>query len=398
MPLNDSYESIYERAKTLVSENEWEQAIEEYKRIFNRLGKLSPDTRLKHPGLAELFARTSFELATLLTRMEDYDQAVEVMEQISAYDPDSKPLWSREIARCHIHQGKTEQGLSELEALAGESDDPFTTLALGEAYYHLKNYDRAAEELSKTIQLAQQEHVPEALSLAYTFLFDTNATAGNVEEAVRVWQMSLPLGESLGINLRSVYDLFMDHGDMDGARAVIMQDQSPLRKGLYRGLVSLREGDLGEARRQWEKLARRDVDPESADIDCWMEAGLRVGQADRVIEQAMPVLTEGNINLRTSLILAIAWAMLGETQHADSLLQKMRAAIGWKRDGKLHPMDWMLVDELVEDEEVKEALQHHFAGTKGSAESPDADDVVSSDGESDAAGDPAELAPSKTEV
>jgi len=387
MPLNDSYENIYERANMLVSENRWEQAIDEYKRIFNRLGKLGPDARARHPELLEIFMRACFEMTSLLTRMDEYDQAIEIMQQIIVYEPDTETLWRREIARCHIQQGKTEQGISELEALANGQDDPFTAFTLGEVYYNLKDYDRAIAQLTRAIQLASSQNIPQVLSLAYGFLFNAHAKAGNVAEAIRVWQMSDPLDESPGINWRSVYDLYLAHGDMDGARAVLMRDRSPLRKGLYRGLISLREGDPDEARQQWEKVVRRDIDAESMHIDCWIEACVRVGQASRAIEQVLPLLSEGQVNLHTSILLSIAWAALGETERADSLLGASREVFLWKRNGQLLFQDWELLDELIPDAAVKSALRYHFAGAEETAGSP-AVSVV--DGAGDAADSSAE--------
>ena len=375
MPLNDSYEVIYERAHRLAASRRWEQAVEEYERIFNRLGKLSPETRARHGHLEELFARTCYELLFLLQRLEADDRIIATLERLMDTAPDKQLAWRSELAQCRIRKGEVEQGLAELQALANEEpDEPFLELSLGHFYFDKEAHGEAISHFSRAIELADETDMAESKSAGYQGLFHVYAATGQLDMAAESWKSAAALDDSMENAVSQLYDVYLSNGDTQGARALIIQDKNPLRRGLYAGMADYLDGDTEAAELQWKKVLRREINEESESVESWMEAGLRLGDTKRVIEGAFPLMLDGKVSPRLTVLCSIAVAMQGNTAHADAFLTAARLNFVWKRNGKLSTEYWGLMDDFVVDQEVKSSLRHHFEGSEETeAEGPAAE-------------------------
>jgi hypothetical protein len=173
-----------------------------------------------------------------------------------------------------------------------------------------------------------------------------------------------------------LYDVYLSNGDTQGARALIIQDKNPLRRGLYAGMADYLDGDTEAAELQWKKVLRREINEESESVESWMEAGLRLGETKRVMEVALPLMLDGKVSPRLTVLCSIAVAMQGETAQADSFLTAARLNFVWKTNGKLSTEYWELMDDLVVDQEVKAALRHHFEGSEDTEEDIPAEEVA----------------------
>lgn len=363
MQLSDSYETIYERALMLFANREWERAVEEYERILNRLGKLSPETRAKHEHLEKLFDSTCFELILLLSRLEADDQIMEILGRLMDIAPDKQSVWRFEMAQYRIRKGEVDRGLAELQALADEEpDEPFIELNLGRSYRDKESYGEAISHFSRAIELADEA---EAKASGYQGLFLVYIATGQLEKAAESWKSAVALDDSLEDAISQLYDAYLGNGDMQGARTLIIQDKNPLRRGLYAGMADYLDGDTEAAEQQWRKVVRREINEESECVESWVEAGLRLGETRLVIDTIFPFLSDGNVNFRSAVLLGIALAMQGETARADSCFYAVRQDFVWKIDGQLPAEYWELMDDLVPDEEVKTSLRHHFEGGEG---------------------------------
>ena len=360
MQLNDSYETIYERALMLSAHREWEQAVEEYERILNRLGRLSPETRAKHEHLGKLLDSTCLRLITLLVQMGANDQIMEILGRLMDIAPDKQSVWRFEMAQCRIRKGEVDRGLAELQALADEEpDDLFIELSLGSACRNKESYGEAISHFSRAIELADEA---EAKASGYQGLFSVYIATGQLEKATESWKSAVALGDSLGDAISQLYDAYLGNGDMPGARTLIVQDKNPLRRGLYAGMADYLDGDTEAAEQQWRKVIRREINEESECVESWVEAGLCLGETRLVIDTIFPFLSDGNVNFRSAVLLGIALAMQEETARADSYFYAVRQNFVWRIDGQLPAEYWELVDDLVPDKEVKTTLRHHFEG------------------------------------
>jgi len=377
MPLSDSYEVIYEQAHRLAASRRWEQAVEEYERIFNRLGKVSPETRARHGHLEELFERTCYELLFLLQRLEADDQIMAILERLMDTAPDKQLAWRSELAQCRIRKGEVDQGLAELQALANEEpDEPFLELSLGHFYFDKEAHEEAISHFGRAIELADGTDMAESKSAGYLGLFHVYAATGQLDKATESWKSAAALDDSMANAVSQLYDVYLSNGDAQGARALIIQDKNPLRRGLYAGMADYLDGETEAAELQWKKVLRREINEESESVESWMEAGLRLGETKRVMEVAFPLMLDGKVSPRLTVLCSIAVAMQGEIAQADSFLTAARLTFVWKRNGKLSTEYWELMDDLVVDQEVKASLRHHFEGSEETEEDSPAEEVA----------------------
>jgi tetratricopeptide (TPR) repeat protein len=367
MQLRDSYDAIYERAGEFVAQGEWEQAVEEYQRIFNRLNKLSPESRAKHAHLDELFTRTVLGLNMILTHVGAHDQAIEMIDQVLDSMPEDRTSWQRERARHHVMKDDVEEGLVQLQALAEEQpDDPFTELSLGEAYMRKKSYDEAVEHYNRAIELAETDE--DVKTIGYRNLFDVYLVTGELQKATEVWEAAVALDEAADRAVSQLYDAYLAAEDVERVEALAARDRNPLRRGFYAGKAHDLAGDTVAAEERWRKVARREIDAETEGVEYWMEAALRVGQAQRVIDSVSPIFAGGQANLLSAILFGSAWALKGETEHADSFFSMMRESPVGNAGGQLPSEGWELLDSLVAEESVKSVLRHHFEGGEESGE------------------------------
>jgi len=358
MQLNDSYESIYEYANSLVANGQWEEAVQEYRRILNRLSKLSPQTRSRQPNLDDLLGRVSLEITTLLMRMGDYDQAIEISDKLVDVFPDGQSYWKRNRAFCLAQKGEVDQALSELQFLAQEEPNDFLiALNLGQVYSMRKAYDEAIEHFNRAIDLTDKK---EMKTLVCHHLLNIYTTLGQSDKVAETWQRNVSFDSFAQVTIPDIYDYYLRTGEIQRATALVIEDEDPLRRGLYSGLIDYAEGSRESAEREWGKVIRREISEETEGLEFWMEAGLRVGQAQRVIDKVTPIFAAGKVTIGPALLFGIAWAMKGDVERADSFFHVVRDSLTWKKGDLLSFREWELLDSLVQDETVKAALRHHF--------------------------------------
>jgi hypothetical protein len=180
------------------------------------------------------------------------------------------------------------------------------------------------------------------------------------DKVAETWQRYAYLGSAITENVALVYDYYLDRGDLQRLADTLVSDRNPLRRGLYSGLIDDARGDLAAAEREWGKVARREIDEETQGIEYWMEAGLRLGEAQRVIDEVMPILAQGKTTMDAAVLFGMAWAMKGEVERADSFLQALRDDLTWTRGALFPRAERALLETLVKDEAVRAALSHHF--------------------------------------
>ena len=376
MQLRDSYDTIMMRARNAIRRGEWTAALPEYRRVVDHLSKLGPTALDKHDNLKELLEQAANELLSLLNYTGQYGTAIEVLEKLQAAMPEREAVWKREAARFRARQGDVERGAAELQALAAaRPDDPLLEIGLGEVEIERGERRKAMAHFARAAELASE---PEAQAVAYRLLLDGYMLLEQWDEAEQAWERAFALDRAMEDSLPWVYQVFLGKGLTDRARTYIRREKNPNRRGLYAGLADYLDGDVDGARRHWRKVLKRRISPGEEGLDSWIEAGLRLGEPETVLQQIAPLLGAGGINSRAAALIGMALAMVGETERADRILGTIREQFGQDR---LPRADWLLFDTLTEDEAVKEAIKHPFATEEPKEDTPEPAEMVSDAGE-----------------
>lgn len=359
MLLDDSYQAILNRGRKLAGEARLEEAVEQYRRIFNRLMKLGRQTLEKRPELQQLRVEACLDLTALLARLGRHDELIEVTDKLANSSPDDEVvIWRISSAWALFHKGAQEEAIAALHDLENEMPGTFTVLLnLGRAYAGSGAHEKALPYFERALKGTDDN---KDKVLVYTGLLDVYAALGRRDNVIETWKQTISIDPSFKRWMPVLYDMCLQQGDLQRATELVVSDDNPLRRGFYSGLIDMRSGDRESAERQWDRVVRREVDHQTDGIEFWMECGLELGRAHRVLEKALPILATGNVTLLAALLLGIAFAMVGEVERADSAFQVIRDGLYSPKGDRLPSSYWERVNHLVKDETIKAALKHHF--------------------------------------
>lgn len=383
MRLRDSYDAIMTRAQNAMGRGEWAAALAEYRRIVDHLSKLGPAALGKHEELKRLFEEGLDGLLFLLNLTGQYGEAIDVLERLPAIMPENEATWKREAARFRVRQGDVERGATELQALAAaRPDDPLLEIGLGEVEIERGDRQQAMAHFARAADIASE---PELQAIAQRLLLDGHMLLQQWDQAEQAWERAVALDQTVERLLPWMYQVFLSKGLTDRARSYIRREKNPYRRGLYAGLADYLDGDVDGAHRHWRKVLKQRISPGDEGLDSWIEAGLRLGEPETVLQQVSPVLDTGKTSTRAAVLIGMALAMVGDTERADRILGVVREQLGLDR---LPRADWLLFDTLTEDEAVKEAIKHHFATEEPEQDTPEPAEMVSDAGEGPPADEP----------
>lgn len=361
-PLRDSYEGILQRARQAANRGDLLNGIDLYRRLDDRLGRLSDRVLSRRPELRQVWIETRAELAELLELEGRYAEAVEVKELLLASDPERADEWRRDLAILRAAQGYVDRGLAELRALAEEQpNDVWRWIYLG-AEARVAGRLAESEAAFERAAAAGGPEDAEELAVAHYQRFHLFQEAGRVDEALAAWEQAVALNPEAGQTVREVYTLLTGAGRYNQALEYVARDGNALQAGFQRGLIASRTGQRDQAQREWQGVAALDPQEYEYGHDAWAEATLRIGNADRAIEKLQTLL--GRYGTPRLVVLSgMAWAMKGDAALAAALFQR---AVEMHRRGrppknKLDSDDWHLLDALVANEQIKAALKTYFA-------------------------------------
>lgn len=375
-PLRDSYEAIHQRARQAANAGNLSHAIDLYRQLADRLGRLSARIMDRRPELRELWTQARAELADVLEFEGRYAEAMEVTESLQATNPERADEWRGDLAVLRVAQGDIDRGLAELRTLAEEQpDDVWRWIELGAQARTSGRLPDSEAALARAVEVGDPEDA-ENLAVAYHQRFLLFKELGRLDAAVEAWEQAAALDEKTRFSIRAVYALLTDAGRYTEALEYVARDENPLPAGLQRGIIARRTGKMEQARQAWQGVA--DLNPFDYEYghDAWAEAALRVGDPDRAIEQLQHLLPRYGTP-RLLILSGIAWAMRGDAPLAGSLFQQAIGAQRYARPvrKKLDSADWHLLDALVDAEQTKAPLKTYFAVVEtvwGSSSAPQA--------------------------
>ena len=185
MWVSDSYEDIEIRARAHMNQGQFDEALDAYRRLAQRLGALKPAVLERRPQLARLQVLCLAQEATILHWQGKLEQALDLYRVLLEKDSVNRGLWHQGMGLVLIDLGQTEAGLDELRARAVASPgDALAWLSIAQECEALKRHDEAQENFERAIKNATS---PEAKNEVYLAIFDYYRAQGQVDPALEAW-------------------------------------------------------------------------------------------------------------------------------------------------------------------------------------------------------------------
>jgi tetratricopeptide (TPR) repeat protein len=360
--LPDSYEGILQRARTARDSGDIEGALALYRRLVDRLGRLNERILARRRDLREMEVQARSEMADLLYFKGGYAEAIEVMQVLLETRPEEADTWRREIAILRLAKGEAQAGLDELRALAEQKpDDIWRWLVLGMQARIEGRFAESQTALDQALEAGSADD-PKALAFAHYQRFVLSRDLGRVDDALAAWEQVVALDPQSGEAVQEVYTMLTDAGRYSEALRYVAQDPNELLAGFQRGLIARLTGQLVEAREEWQAVAAMNPTNFERGHASWMEAVLRLGDPDPVLDRAQELIVRHGTP-RLLVFTGIAWAMQGNVRLASTYFQQTISLLRRDRPPKqkLDSADWHLLDSLVADERIKAELKSYFA-------------------------------------
>jgi tetratricopeptide (TPR) repeat protein len=337
-------------------------AIDIYRRLADKLDRLSDQILERRPDLRDLHQRAGLALSDLLLLEARFAEAYAVRSHLLERYPDSPDGWRRDLATLRVAKGEVDAGLAELRALAGEKpSDSSGWLALGKEARTAGRFAESEVALDRAVEAAEQEGEGN-LGPAHYERFLLFKAMGRLDAAVAVWEQAVSCDAELGFTVHEVYTMLTDAGRFSEAQSYVARDKNPLRAGFQRGLLANLTGNPAKASQEWQTVAQLDPGDYEQGHECWVEAVLRLGDSESALAALQALLPE-HPTPRLFVLSGMGWAMRDDEELASVLFQQAINLLRRRRPPKqkLDSDDWRLLDTLVTDEKTKTALKPYFA-------------------------------------
>lgn len=361
-PLRDSYEALVERGRSAFRAGDIEDAIALYRRVIDRLARLSDRVLQRRPDLHDLHRLARLELTGLLRLEGRYAEAIEVEEVLLKTHPDEANVWRTDLAVLRIAKGEVDAGLAELRALAEEDpDNAWRWLTLGTEARLEGRFAESRAALDQALAVCEDES-PEDVAQIYYQRFRLFKDMGQLEDALAAWEAAVQRDAQVGHTVREVYTMLTDVGRYSDALRFVDRDENELQAEFQQGLIANMTGKRAEAKTHWQQVSELDPSDFEYGHDAWVESMLRLGKPIPALEWLQENLGQYG-TVRLLVLSAIGWAMQRDGELAAILFQQAINVLRHSRPPKqkLDSSDWRLLDSLVADDEVKAALKIYFA-------------------------------------
>ena len=360
--LPDSYEGIHERARTLLQAGDIEGSIVLYRRLTDRLNRLTDRILDRRPQLRDLHRQARLELTNLLAGEGRYAEAMEVERVLLKTHPDEAETWRRNLAILRVAKGEVEAGLAELREQAEKvPGDPERWLVLGVESRLAGRLRDSQDSLDRALEACSEDDDANLVNTQYQrFLLFKEMR--QVDDALAAWDEAISWNPDVGSTVREVYTMLTDEGRYKEALLYATRDTNPLQSGFQMGLLASLTGKPGEARQHWREVASLDPGEFEYGHDAWVEAVLRLGDPEPALEWLQESLPQYGTP-RLIVLSGIGWAMRDDVELATALFQQAVNMLRRQRPPKqkLDRADWQLLDSLVTDDETKTPLKSYFA-------------------------------------
>ncbi|MBN1640626.1 MAG: hypothetical protein JXA09_05260 [Anaerolineae bacterium] len=352
--LNDTYDALYRRALAYIGIGDIENALETLWRIVRRLVQLRPETLQRREALQYTLEAAWLRLVRFLEWEKRYDEAIAACEMVRMHIPDLRA--SRRIAALRIERGEIKEGLAQMREAVDAQPNAFAWIDLATAYLELERYKEAERCCQSALEVAQSND--EAV-LANLSLFGLYKQTDRVSEALDAWSMAIVLEPELVTEVSDVYAWLIERGDLAQAERYLSREPNTLRRTFYRGVLHWAAGRENDATAQWERVLTMDVHAEGADVEAWLEAALRVGEPQRVLEYESEIPRGGpSLAISSALMMVAAHSLLGHDEEVQTWLAEIVRHLdrGWPTLGSIDERRMQFLRSLVTQPQVLEVL------------------------------------------
>ena len=360
--LPDSYEGIHERARTLLQSGDIEGSIVLYRRLTDRLDRLTDRILDRRPQLRDLHRQARLELTSLLAGEGRYAEAMEVERALLKTHPDEAGTWRRDLAILRVAKGEVDTGLAELREQAETAPgEPERWLVLGVESRLAGRLRDSQDALVRALEECSEDDDANLVNVQYQrFLLFKEMR--QVDDALAAWDEALSRNPDVGSTVREVYSMLTDEGRYKEALLYVSRDTNLLQSGLQMGHLASLTGKPDEAQQHWREVASLDPGEFEYGHDAWVEAVLRLGDPEPALEWLQDSLPQYGTP-RLIVLSGIGWAMRKDVELATALFQQAINVLRRQRPPKqkLDRADWQLLDSLVTDNETKAPLKSYFA-------------------------------------
>ena len=360
--LPDSYEGIHQRARASLQSGDVEGAIVLFRRLADKLNRLTDRILDRRPELRDLHRESRLELTNLLAAEGRFAEAMEVERVLLKTHPSEADTWRRDLAVLRAAKGEVEAGLAELRTLAEEEpDDPERWIVLGFESRLAGRLRDSQAALDRAVEVCQQDDTDNLVN-AHFQRFLLFREMKQVDDALTAWEEAAKLNADVSSTVREVFTMLIDEGRYEEALRYTTRDPNALQAGFQKGLLASLTGKAAEARQQWRAVAKLDPSEFEYGHDAWVESVLRLGDPDPALEWLQESLPRFGTP-RLLVLSGIGWAMRRDPEVATKLFQQAISILRRQRPPKqkLDRADWQLLDTLVSDDEIKTPLKSHFA-------------------------------------
>ena len=360
--LPDSYEGIHQRARTLLQAGDIEGAIVLYRRLVEKLSRLTERILDRRPKLRDLHQEARQELTNVLATEGRYAEAMEVVRVLLTTHPDEASTSRRILAVLRTAKGEVDAGLADLRALAEETpDDSEHWIVLGMECRLAGRLRDSQAALDRALEVCRDEDTDNLVN-AYFQRFLLFKEMKQVDDALEAWEEAVRQNDKVTGTVREVYSMLTDEGRYDEALRYVPRDPNSLQAGFQRGIVASLTGKIYEAKQEWRQVAKLDPNEFEYGHDAWVEAVLRLGDPDPALEWLQESLPRHGTP-QLLVLSGIGWAMREDPEVAAKLFQQAISILRHRRPPKqkLDRADWQLLNSLVVDDEIKTPLKSYFA-------------------------------------
>jgi tetratricopeptide (TPR) repeat protein len=338
-------------------------AVRLYRRLTERLARLTDRILERRPELGDLLRQSRMNLVSGLYELGYYAEAIQVLDTMVEAYPDQARDWRRDRAIMRVAKGDVDAGLAELRSLAEEEPgDPLGWLALG-AEARIAGYlDESRAALERAVGAAKAAKDQGQMAAAQYQRFLLFKEMGQLGDAMEAWEAAVRQEPDVSQSVHELYHALTAAGRYTDALRYVAREENALRAGLQRGLIASHTGKPIEARDAWSAVAAMNPDSFDSGHAAWVEAVLRLGDPMPALEWLGANLV-ARVTPRLLVLAGIAWAMQADADLAADLFQQAISVLRRQRPPKkkLDSADWRLLDSLVDDDEVKQALRPYFA-------------------------------------
>jgi tetratricopeptide (TPR) repeat protein len=253
----------------------------------------------------QALVHTISELTEALRWERKFDQAIDFQKRLAKRLPTHASSSAVLIARLQIESGSVTEGLESLSREAARMGPFEGPMLLAQANAWLGDYPGAEMNLKMACE-AKAATAGDRAS-AWYLLFRILGTQRRVAEAVEVWETACALNPELSQTTPELLRMLIYWYHYKEARAYLAREPLGLTRDYYSTLVKTREAP-GHGPADWAWIMEVAQDGLTDDIREYVEAALRCGRPDLVLNVLMPVIERKELSRWSLQLAGLAWA------------------------------------------------------------------------------------------